>query len=166
MIFKLRIGHTRIVFNIAKVIDILGVNSKLPNGKHILMWDFDDKPLKDVKLALTITQMQFNLPNIYILRSSSPDNYIAYCFDSCSWQMARAIIGSTEYIDENFYKWGIFRRSFTLRVGKKMGTFPKIAHILHSTVEETASIEELRSWVIYETLQKHENQFFMSKEIF
>jgi len=158
MIIKLRIGHWRITFTFAQVTDVIGVNSKLPNGNHILMWDFDNTPLEDVKLALKLVQIQFNLPNIYILRTSPPDNYIAYCFDNCLWSIARAIIGSTNFIDENFYKWGIFRRRFTLRVGKKAGVLPKLVHVLHSTVEETATIEELRSWVKYETLDAHHNQ--------
>jgi len=158
MIIKLRIGHWRITFTFAQVTDVIGVNSKLPNGNHILMWDFDNMYLDEVKLSLRLTQMEYNLPKIYILRTSLPDNYIAYCFDSCTWSTARAIVGSTIGIDENFYKWGIFRRRFTLRVGKKAGVLPKLVKVLHSTVEETASVEELRSWVKYETLDAHHNQ--------
>jgi hypothetical protein len=158
MILKIRIGHFRITFTLAQVTDVIGVNSKLPNGNHILMWDFDNTPLADVKLALYITQLKFNLPDIYILKTSEPDNYIAYCFDATPWELARAIIGSTIGIDENFYKWAVFRKRFTLRVGKKAGVRPKLVDILCSRVKETATIEELRSWVKYETLDAHHNQ--------
>lgn len=158
MILKLRIGHWRITFTIARVIDVIGVNSKLPDGNHILMWDFDNTPLEDVKMSLSIVQGIYNLPNIYILKTSEPDNYIAYCFDSCPWELARTIISSTTFVDGNFYKWGVFRRRFTLRVGKKAGVFPKLVYTLPSPVSETASVAELESWVRYETLDSHHTQ--------
>jgi hypothetical protein len=158
MILKLRIGHWRITFTFAQVTDVIGVNSKLPNGNHILMWDFDNTPLNDIRIALTLIQAEYNLPNIYILKTSEPDNYIAYCFDSTPWNLARAIIGCTPLIDENFFKWAVFRRRFTLRVGAKAGVMPHIVAVLRSIIEETATIEELRSWVRYETLDAHHNQ--------
>jgi hypothetical protein len=158
MILKLRIGHMRITFTIAQVVDVLGVNSKLQDGNHILMWDFDEQPLNMVIEALMLTQHEYNLPRIYILRTSPPNNYIAYCFTRTPWSIARSIVGSTEFIDENFYKWAVFRRRFTLRVGAKLGVAPQCCAIIESTVPEDVSILELHSWVKYETLDGHHNQ--------
>lgn len=158
MILKLRIGHIRITFTIATVVDVLGVNSKLPDGNHILMWDFDNTQLKDVIYALKEVQQANYLPKIYILKTSEPDNYIAYCFHKCTWQDARAIVGVTRLIDENFFKWGVFRKRFTLRVGAKLGIRPKLVHVIDSMIWETADVEELRSWVKYETLDGHHTQ--------
>jgi len=158
MILKFRIGHIRITFTIATVVDVLGVNSKLPDGKHILMWDFDKQPLEQVRTALMDTMFQFKLPKVYILKTSEPNNYIAYCFKRCDWATARAIVGMTKGIDEAFYKWAVFRKRFTLRVGAKLGITPKFADMIYSMYDEDATIEELRSWVKYETLDGHHNQ--------
>jgi hypothetical protein len=158
MILKLRIGHTRITFTLARVIDVLGVNSKLPDGNHILMWDFDKTPLWKINTALFEVQEMFSLPDIYILQTSPPDNYIAYCFKSCTWTEARAIVGMTKFIDEAFYKWAVFRRRFTLRVGEKLGTKPHLVDKIPGYTWDTATIDELKSWVKYETLDGHHNQ--------
>lgn len=158
MIIKLRIGHIRITFTIAQVIDVLGVNSKLPDGNHILMWDFDNTTFDKVADALEFVQKHFNLPRIHILLTSKPHNYIAYCFKRCTFRQAIAILGMTDGIDLNFYKWGIFRKRWTLRVGAKANSTPKFICYLGSEVKEDATIEELKSWVTYETLDMHHKQ--------
>lgn len=158
MILKFRIGHIRITFTIAQVIDVLGVNSKLKDGNHILMWDFDKSTLEEVRKELRIVQRNWTLPDVYILQSSTPENYIAYCFKRCSWIEARTIVGSTLGIDENFFKWAIFRKRFTLRVGIKCGYIPLCVSILKGLVPAEVEIPELKSWVKYETLDAHHNQ--------
>lgn len=155
MILKFRIGQIRITFTIARVINVLGVNSKLQDGNHILMWDFDDVKLDLVISNLRAIQKSFDLPNIYILRTSEPHNYIAYCFKRFPWHKARAIVGMTNDIDENFYKWAVFRRRFTLRVGAKLGRKPQYIGHLGTDVKEDVQIEQLKSWVKYETLDGH-----------
>lgn len=158
MILKLRIGHKRITFTFAQVVDVLGVNSKLSDGKHILMWDFDKHTLDFVSKSLRVIQRFFNLPRIYILRSSHPDNYIAYCFTRCEWPEARSIVGMTVGIDENYFKWAVFRRRFTLRVGEKLGIKPQCVRVLDSPYKEEVALAELKSWVRYETLDGHHDQ--------
>jgi len=158
MIIKLRIGNFRITGTIAKVIDVLGVNSKLPDGNHILMWDFDNQEVDIIIDSLMFVQCLFDLPQIYILKSSEPNNYIAYCFKKCAFRQAIGILGMTSKLDLNFYKWGIFRKRWTLRVGAKAKVKPKLVMILKSRWTEDCTIEELRSWVIYETLDMHHKQ--------
>lgn len=152
MIFKLRFGQWRLTITLAPVIDVVGVDSRLEDGDHILMWDFDEIPLRTVLDNLHYIQVIFSLPNIYILKTTKPSSYIAYCFKRFPWELARGIIGITPDICENFYKWGVFRKRFTLRVTKKHGKRPRIAAILISSIPEDVSIHELRSWVQYETL--------------
>lgn len=153
MIFKLRFGKWRLTLTLAPVIDVVGVDSKLEDGNHILMWDFDEVPLGEVLHVLTSIQHIFHLPHIWILKTTKPSSYIAYCFKRFEWSIARAIIGITPYICENFYKWGVFRKRFTLRVTKKKGKRPRIIAILASSIPEDVDIHELRSWVQYETLE-------------
>jgi hypothetical protein len=152
MIKKFRIGRWRFTFTFAPVVDVIGVNSVLPDGSHILMWDFDDVDLETVKWSLAWVQWRYNLPAIYILQSSENEHYIAYCFKKVSWRKAIEIIASTPNIDLNFFKYGVYREKFTLRVTPKADKKPRLVCILDSQVLPDASIEDLKSWVKYETL--------------
>ncbi len=161
MILKFRLGKFRLTITLAPVINVIGVNSLLPDGKHIPMWDFDDVPLNKVKDALLYAQTVYGLPHIYILKTKEPNNYMAYSFKRCSWWYEKRVIAGTKYVCENFFKWGVFRRRFTLRVSPKCGRKPKCVMILKSNIPEDAYIKELNSWVMYETLpDEHTPQIF------
>jgi hypothetical protein len=152
MIIRIRIAHWRFTWTFAPVNDVVGVNSLLPDGNHILLWDFDDVSLCSVSWILKMVQEDFELPCIRILNTGTRNHYIAYCFKRCSWWNTRRIIASTPSICSNFYKWGIFRKRFTLRVTPKSGRKPHLVRVLPSKIEEDVAITELQSWVKYETL--------------
>jgi len=152
MIFTFRIFNWRFNFTFAPVTNVTGVNSTLSNGYHVTMWDFDNIKLDCVKVALRTVQIQFKLSNIYILNTGTPDHYIAYCFQSASWERSVSIVASTAMVDRNFLKYGVYRERWTLRVSPKEGRKPKLIAILESPVPETATIADLKSWVQYETL--------------
>jgi len=147
MIFKIRIAHWRFTFTFAPVTDIIGVNSTLPEGDHILMWDFDNIPLDDVITALQSVKYFYTLPNIYIFNTGTPDHYIAYCFKAMPWRHSVSIVAATIGVDPNFFKYGVYREHWTLRVTPKEGRKPKLVKILHSTIPEDVNISELNSWV-------------------
>jgi len=104
MIFRFNLRWIRITLTIAPVTKVIGVNSKLPDGKHILMWDFDDTTLLNVVFALGLVQRRYKLPDIYIFESS-PKHYIAYCFKRMNWRKAVEIIAATPGVDWNFLKY-------------------------------------------------------------
>jgi len=147
MIFRIRIAHWRFTWTFAPVTDVIGVNSLLADNNHILLWDFDDVQLKVVAWILKSIQRQFKLPQIRILNTGTPNHYNAYCFKRCSWWNVRRIIASTPNICSNFYKWGIFRKRFTLRVSPKSNRKPNLILTLHSKISEDVAIRELNSWV-------------------
>jgi len=149
MIFKLKLGKWKIVLTIAPVTQIVGVNSTLPDGKHILMWDFDDTEYKYVYASLFIVQSKYKLPNIYILNTGKPNNHIAYCFYRCDWREAIQIIASTKSVCLKFFKWSVYRGYFTLRVGPKYLRMPKLVGMLISETPPTASPLELHNFVKY-----------------
>ncbi|GAI86685.1 unnamed protein product, partial [marine sediment metagenome] len=120
---------------------------------HIPMWDFDNVALDRVKEALRRIQTRFFLSNILILRSSEPDNYIAYCFTARDWREVVAIIAETELVDWNFFKYGVYRERFTLRVSPKRVEKPKLVATLEGYELANCSPEDLNSWVRYETLK-------------
>jgi hypothetical protein len=152
MIWQLRIGNWKFTFTFAQVTDVIGVNSILPDGNHILMWDFDDVPLRDVAYHLRFDQKEYCLPPIYILSTGQKNHYIAYCFKRVPWRIAYAIVAQTPGVDWNFLKYAAVRGHFTLRVSPKNGRKIKLEAVLKSTVPENVNVKELKSWVKYETL--------------
>jgi len=151
-ILTLYLGSWKITLTIAPVVKTFGVNSRLPDGNHILMWDFDDTKLTDVIDALTTVQHIYNLPPIHILETKPGKNYIAYCFKRTPWRKAVEIIASTKHVDWNFFKYGVYRERFTLRVGEKDGSKPKWVWTIPSNEPEDCSVFDLKSWVKYETI--------------
>lgn len=153
MIKRVTIGDIRITFTVARVAKVIGVNSTLESGSHIPMWDFDNVPLDYVKDALRKVQARYFLSDIYILRSSEPDNYIAYCFTAKDWHDVVMIIAQTEYVDWNFFKYGVYRERFTLRVSAKKDGLPYLVAKLDGYDKPNCTPEDLNSWVRYETLK-------------
>jgi len=152
MIIKFKLGSWRFTFTMAPVTKVVGVNSRLPDGNHILMWDFDDTNRFAVSDELSRIQVIYKLPRIYILETKKHINYIAYCFKKCAWRDAIEIIAATHGVDKNFFKYGVYRERFTLRVTPKSGRKPELVAILYSGVPEDVLIADLKSWVQYETL--------------
>ena len=147
MIIKIRIAHWRFTFTFAPVTDVTGVNSQLQDGDHIIMWDFDDVELSLVEATLKWIQRHFELPNIYIMNTGAQDHYIAYCFERCNWNKSIAIVAETNFVDPAFFKYGVYREHWTLRVSKKEGRRPLLVKTLYSPIAESASISDLNSWV-------------------
>uniref|UniRef100_A0A6H2A2X0 Uncharacterized protein n=1 Tax=viral metagenome TaxID=1070528 RepID=A0A6H2A2X0_9ZZZZ len=153
MIWRIRIGRWRFTWTMARTQHVIGVNSILDNGAHILMWDFDDVKLPTVRETLEYVQRVYELPPIYILETKRKSNYIAYCFKRVPWRKAVEIICSTPNVDYGFIKYGVYRQHFTLRVTPKGKRKPVLIHIIPSGVKEDAYITHLRNWVRYETLE-------------
>jgi len=147
MIIRIRLGHWRFTFTLYEVTDITGVNSLLSDGNHILMWDFDDIPLSLIKIDLKSLQQEYKLPQIRILNTGKKNHYIAYCFKRCQWWNAKRIIAQSLFTCEDYFKWGVFRKRFTLRVSAKEGRKPKLVTTLYSNIPEDVNISELTSWV-------------------
>lgn len=146
-------GDLRFTFTMARVTKVVGVNSEVDEDLHIIMWDFDHTELNDVIHELRIVQTRYFLSDIIIVQSSSPDNYIAYCFSTRTFQRVCEIISATQGIDWNFFKYGVYRKRFTLRVSEKNGNQPKFAFRLEGFESPDCTPDDLRSWVKYETLK-------------
>jgi len=137
---------------IAKIRKVIGVNSELEDGRHILMWDFDEIPLENVKDALRVVQSRYCLSDIHICRTKEPDNYIAYCFTAGSWRRTVEIVACTEFVDWQFLRFGVYRGHFTLRVTPKGEREIKFCDRLEGYSIADCKPEDLKSWVRYETL--------------
>jgi len=152
MIWRGTIRGIRATLTIAKVAKVIGVNSELEDGKHILMWDFDEVPFEDVHAALLTVQAAYCLSDIHLLRTKVPDNYIAYCFSAQDWQKACEIVCATEHVDWQFFRFGVYRGHFTLRVTPKNERRIKLVTRLEGCCLPDCKPPNLKSWVRYETL--------------
>lgn len=126
-----------------------GVNSRLPGGRHFLMWDFDETPLEQLKDELTIIQGKYKLPRIWLINSGLPDHYHANCFKALDWVTCRSIIADTPSVDKKFLAIGILRGFFTLRYSPVEGREWQPATILVSGTPEDVDPFELTSFATY-----------------
>lgn len=152
MIVKITLGSWRFTWSIAPITHIIGVNSRLSDGNHIIMWDFDATDQWTVRDELERTQWTYNLPNIYITETSPGTGFHAWCFKKVPWRKLVEILAFTKGVDWNYFKYGIYRKEFTLRVSKKCGREIKHVTTLLSETPEDVTVHDLKSWVKYETL--------------
>ena len=152
MIKRFDIGSIRLMFSIASVIKVIGVNSYVGEGEHILMWDFDDVSLDDVKQALLTMQARYWLSDVHILNTGRENSYHAYCFTRVDWRRAVEILAATPYVDMKYVKWCLFRGRLTLRTGDKVGRLTHKVATLEGYCLPDTTVNDLKSWVIYETM--------------
>ena len=152
---KFNIRSLRFIFRIDKIARPIGVTSKLRDGRHILMWDFDNQLAAEVQFNLLNIQLKHSLSHIYILQSSPGDNYIAYCFNAYPFKEAFSIVGNTPGVDFNFLRFSMMREYFTLRISKtQLRPQPEGAFFLRGISEPDAGIDDLAYFVRYETIKK------------
>jgi len=152
MIKRFDIGSLRFTFSFSPVIKVVGVNSYVGDGMHILMWDFDHIQFADVRDALKVVQTRYFLSDIHIAKTKDDGGYHAFCFTSVDWQRAVEILAATAHVDMKYLKWSVFRGRFTLRVSEKMGRIPHKVATLPGLELPDATVRDLKSWVIYETV--------------
>lgn len=154
MIKRITIGDLRLTFTAARITKVVGVNSQLGDGRHILMWDFDDTNLEAVKHALKHVQIKYTLSAIYIFETKERTNFVAYCFTALPWRQVVSILAQTKLLDWNFFKYGCYREHFTLRVSSKDGRKIRFMETLNGFEPPNCYREDLKSWVRYETLKR------------
>lgn len=152
-----RIGHFKISLMAGMVTDIIGVNSTLKDGNHIVMWEFDNCTHDEVHSWLFRVQGRYNLPNIYISESSRGGGYHAYCLHRTSWRRSLHIVSGTKGVDEGYISMCAMRKHWTLRLTDKGQGCPVWIETLPSHYLETATLAEVR--------QADGYQVWMNKEM-
>ena len=113
-----------------------GLISRLTNGRHILMWDFDEVELSTIEEELKTTQQLCGLSDIYIVNTSmsveGDKRYSAVCFYDTNAFSAFDIVSDSRLIDTRFRAQSLSRGYFTIRIGPKNGQYPKLEKVLHS----------------------------------
>ncbi len=136
----------------------MGINSELKNGKHVIMWEFDETKWEIVESALKLIQSEQGLSTIYVARSHDGGGFHAYCLLATSWVRSIHIVSGTLMVDPGYINMCAMRGHWTLRLTDKGLGAPKHYTQLFSAVKETASITDLKSYVKYEA--------YKSKRIF
>jgi len=152
MILKIRFWNWKFMFSCSQIEDIVGVNSKVGDDEHILMWDFDRVSFKTMMAMLREVQKRWNLPNIYVVRTKSPGGFHAYCLSKNSFRMACQMLLDISFLDMTYYRLGVTRGYWTLRISPKSNRDIVLVDVLKSDVPEDVSVKDLKSFVIYETL--------------
>lgn len=152
MIVKFNILGWRFTFSMAPTTKVIGVHSTLPNDEHILMWDFDHIDYWQVHDELLKIQLIYKLPTIHIMATSPRRGFHAWCFKRVSFKKLVEILAFTKNVDWNYFKYGVYRGKFTLRVYPKEGREIVPIKLLKTNVPDDATIVDLKHWVEYETL--------------
>lgn len=112
------------------------------DDKHALLMDFDNSSLSKIINDMYTIQLKYNLPTIYIIASSSY-SYHAYCFTGRPFMQIIHILSDIPEIDESYFRLGIVRGYFTLRITPRKNDKFKIVKILASCFPEEMKREEL-----------------------
>lgn len=147
------LGHDW-VLRIGKLTPVLGVNSTLQDGRHILMWEFDDAEYPEICNTLEAACEAYRLPSIYIVQSSDDSHYHAYCLAAINWEEAVMIVGNCPLIDWQWFKMSVARDHFTLRLTDKGRGKPRLVSVIDSTRPDEASIADLKGGPLYEAWQR------------
>lgn len=128
-----------------------GVNNTLKDGKHFLVFDFDNSELLQVWYELKKAQIKYRLPPIYIVNTGKENSYHAYCFYRCDFKKSVQIALECDSIDYTFVRFTLQRKHATLRITEKNNRSLKVVHTIESKIPETVSIQEFNSFTKYET---------------
>jgi len=122
----INVGNIRIHLSasVQRTTQVEGINSNLPDGRHILLWDFDDNDINNVIDTMRDIQTRESLSNVYIVESSAK-HYHALCFTPVSLTDAIIILSTTPDIDKNFVRIGLMRGFWTLRISPRRANMPK-----------------------------------------
>lgn len=104
----------KLVVILRKYHRVLGVSSKLPDGRHILMWDFDGISRQEVMTSLLLVQSYYRLPEIRVVETRD-SHFHGFCFEPYHFDQAMVILHTTPGIDETYWKMGVLRGYWTLR---------------------------------------------------
>lgn len=145
-------GHYRVTVTVAKTTEVIGVNSNVKETKHILLWDFDSVELERVQCILSDIVHRYALGNIHIFQTrKTPASFHAFCLCAQEWTTVVEILASTPGLDWSFFKWGVVRGHFTLRIGPKGDSIPYKVGLIEGYRPDDVEWTDLKSFTKYET---------------
>jgi len=155
MNIRLNVGSFHLFVALSRQVTVKGINSKIENSdEHVLFWDFDNVSLRDVYASLKEVQEKFHLGNIVVIDTGLDGYWHAYSFCRYSWPSVLHILASTKHLDSTFFKIGVIRGYFTLRItAKKYRGFTYVTK-LYGHQKDNVLPEQLESVIEYRTKRK------------
>lgn len=148
---SIKLGNYKLFISLNHSTRVRGVNSILPDGRHFLLWDFDEQSLNTITQGLTLIQEKYELSTIYIVNSGTVRRYHAYCFTAQSWPDTLHILADTPLICQTYFKIGILRGYFTLRITPKGNERFIQVGTIYGRYPATCNPAEFNSFVDYDT---------------
>ncbi len=151
---RIRIGRFQVSLMAGLVTKVQGINSNLKDGKHIIMWEFDETDKLAVLGSLQAAQAMYQLPDIYVAESHPGGGFHAYCFEAMSFIESLHIVSGTVLVDPNYITMCAMRQHWTLRLTDKGQGQPEYMETLESLFHATANTADLVGMVEYHAYQK------------
>ena len=117
--FRINFGNLTFFSMLSHYQKIEGINSKVSEFSHILLWDFDSTNLKEIEKELIRIQDKFFLSDIFIF-SDNMKSFHAYCFTRVCFKDLLKILVETEYVDMDFIGYTIRNKKAVLRTSRKI----------------------------------------------
>ncbi|MEM2591596.1 MAG: hypothetical protein QXI60_03325 [Thermofilaceae archaeon] len=118
MYWRVYLGPFKVYFGLQYLTRYEGVRSDLPDGRHIILWDYDDLGQDTVFSELRRVQWRFRLSNIYVHRTSEENKFHAICFSARTFREVAIILLASTHCDLEYVKLGLIRGYWDLRINK------------------------------------------------
>jgi len=151
VVLRLRLGCLRFSFALVKAVRTGGVNSRLKDGKHILMFDFDDCDLWTVTQELKIIQSVYQLPDAFICSTGRRNSYVAFIWKKVTTREFVEIVSQCKHVDVNFLRIGFMRGYWTIRLLDKEDRKIKLIAVIPGFVESDVTPDDVEDFVYYDT---------------
>ncbi len=125
---RLRLGNHRLLFFRLEfwnqvIHDRIGLSNQCYDGTFIPYWDFKEGTSFDrIERSLREIQQEWVLGDIFIIQTFPRESFRALAFDKVDFMELIGILADTEYLDENYLKWFVYKKYNTLRITPKEGT--------------------------------------------
>ena len=152
MLLRKHIGNTVITFSIWQRGITMGLNSNLPDGNHILMWETDIANGDPFIRNLAWFQQEAKIPDIYVWRSNPKYGWHAISMRRSTWREAICAASAIPETDMQWLTGSVKRGKMTLRLTEKRGNTPTPYTILESPYQSDVKANELVNGEKYEYL--------------
>ncbi len=136
---RLRLGNHRLLFFRLEfwnqvIHDRIGLSNQCDDGTFVPYWDFKEGSKQEwIEHSLLDVQQRFALGDIFVIQTFPKESYRAFGFDKLDFMELVSLLAETEYLDENYLKWFVYKKYNTLRITQKEGTHDIAVGFLNGT---------------------------------
>jgi hypothetical protein len=155
---RFTIGNVQVEVSVRRVVWVKGFISKLDDGRHILMWDFDGVSENEVRMAIGEAITRWILPDVLVWSTGRPYSYHAVCLEPYEFNDALAIVATTRYVDRWYIALSAIRGYFTLRYSAKGNESNRKAFWVYGVGKPSLRLSDISRGVRYPTAKITPNE--------